>query len=60
MSEISECWRCGTKEAADDIVMCPTCHRGVCRHCSVKISGRGFCSQSCADYFFHGDDDDAG
>ncbi len=54
------CSRCGEADTSLDIAKCPICFKLACRHCSVKISGRSFCSQICANYFFHGDDDGSG
>jgi hypothetical protein len=60
MREIDQCAKCGEEGMELDIQACPICFKGVCRHCAVLVSGRTFCSQSCAEYFFHGDDDDPG
>ena len=53
----SECYRCG-ESGEFQMSSCLICQKGVCYRCSLSVSGRSFCSQACADYFFHGDDDE--
>jgi hypothetical protein len=60
MPDATECCKCGDTGTDSEILVCPICYKGVCFRCSIKISGRDFCSQACANYFFHGDDDEAG
>lgn len=58
MEETGACSRCGESGPEIDVTKCPICYKLVCHRCAVAISGRPFCSQSCADYFFHGDEED--
>lgn len=51
---------CSKCSAGDKValMMCPICHKMVCERCQFSKSGRNFCSQYCAEYFFFGDEDD--
>ena len=54
-----ECSKCKAFREDYDISRCPICLKFVCNSCSLNISGRNFCSQGCANYFFHGDEDES-
>jgi hypothetical protein len=63
MNEAESCSRCGLGallegEQAIQLQKCAICFGLFCRDCSVAVSGRVFCSQPCAEYFFHGDEED--
>ena len=54
-----QCKECAAGE--DDVYLhkCPICHKYICEEHKFTRSGRVFCSQFCAAFFFHeGDDDD--
>ena len=56
---VHECKECG--ESEDDVFLhkCPICHKYICEEHKFVRSGRVFCSQFCAAFFFHeGDEDD--
>lgn len=53
-----QCWRCGTSEEERSLRKCVICFKLYCNECQADRNGRTFCSKSCADYFFFGDDDD--
>jgi len=37
---------------------CSICFRMFCEDCAAVMSGRKFCSKFCAEYFFHGGEED--
>jgi hypothetical protein len=52
---------CSVCEISDDeksLRKCAICFKYFCEDCGVDRSGRWFCTSSCADYFFYGDEDD--
>lgn len=56
---VHQCKECAAGE--DDVYLhkCPICHKYICDEHKFVRSGRVFCSQFCAAFFFHeGDDDD--
>ena len=56
-SVTAACAKCSAAGAKIQLTMCPICHKQVCEKCLVSKSGRNFCSQYCAEYFFFGDED---
>ena len=52
------CPSCGKPCRSDALQTCLICRSLFCRQCSVYGYGRDFCSRSCAELFFHGDEDD--
>jgi hypothetical protein len=52
------CGICGSSEEDRKFHKCPVCFKHFCDDCSVSMSGRGFCSRFCAEYFFFGGEDD--
>lgn len=60
MADIDRCSKCGASGSGVELEKCPICFQKACRACAVNVSGRWFCSMSCSQYFFHGDDDDVG
>jgi hypothetical protein len=54
--------KCNVCEADEDDVYlykCAICHKRFCEEHKFIRSGRAFCSEACAAYFFHeGDEDD--
>ena len=57
MPVTNACSKCSAKGEKVSLMMCPICHKMVCEKCRVHKSGRSFCSQYCAEYFFFGDED---
>ncbi len=55
---MKECKECGLKEDDGYLVKCPICHKMICDAHKYVRSGRVFCSEFCAAYFFYGGDDD--
>jgi hypothetical protein len=43
---------------AQPLVRCPICYKAHCKECGYDHSGRTFCSQHCANYYFFADPDD--
>ena len=52
------CANCERDEQDLRLEKCPICFKMICENCVVRLYGRSFCSRSCADQFFFGDDDD--
>jgi len=59
MPEGRTCVHCGASEAEATLQKCPICFRLVCVACAYRAMGRYFCSRSCSDIFFFGDEDEA-
>jgi hypothetical protein len=57
MPVTNACSKCSAKGEKISLMMCPICHKMVCEKCLIHKSGRSFCSQYCAEYFFFGDED---
>jgi hypothetical protein len=53
-----ECHECKRPETDTRLSKCPICFRYYCDEHSYTMSGRSFCSQFCAEYFFFADPDD--
>lgn len=53
-----ECKRCGAGEEEKKLEACPTCRKPVCNDCLMPFQGKGFCSDGCGMWFFHGEGDD--
>lgn len=49
------CVICKEDEDSVDLKKCPMCLKWYCEDCEYTISGRTFCSQICANFFFFGD-----
>ena len=56
--EQGTCDRCEQNVAAADLRRCVICRSLFCRRCAVMGYGREFCSESCSEFFFHGEDDE--
>jgi len=56
----TRCVQCGTSEDERRLSKCPVCHNMFCDECTARYSGRGFCSQSCGQFFFRDDDESDG
>jgi hypothetical protein len=56
--EIIHCVVC--EKTLDDarLSKCPICFKYVCDEHAYNMSGREFCSDGCARYFFFGDEDE--
>lgn len=52
------CDKCERRASADELHQCIICRSLFCRHCSVMGYGREFCSESCCEFFFHGEGDE--
>jgi|FaiFalFF_MnMetaG_3_1042247.scaffolds.fasta_scaffold08310_1 hypothetical protein len=59
MPEERACTQCGASEVETTLRKCPICFRLVCVACAYRAMGRYFCSRSCSDIFFFGDEDEA-
>ncbi len=53
---MTECVGCGKSDLeAYRLIKCPVCFKHVCDDCAVKLYGRYFCSNTCAQTFFYDD-----
>ena len=52
------CFQCQKSEQEILLQKCPICFKWVCDDCGRHDYGRLFCSRSCAQQFFFGDDDE--
>jgi len=57
---VGTCDKCGIELPIWDLSKCPICGRSVCRRCATFAYGRYFCSNPCAQYFFHAEADEEG
>jgi hypothetical protein len=56
---MKQCKTCAVGEDDAYLHKCPICHKMICDDHKYVRSGRVFCSEFCAAYFFHeGDEDD--
>jgi len=53
-----ECEVCGKTFREWAVSPCPICKKIVCHKCAHLAFARSFCSQACAEFFFHGEDDE--
>jgi len=53
-----ECVHCKKSETEVTLYKCEICFRHYCDDHGYLMSGRKFCSQYCAEYFFHSDPDE--
>ena len=54
------CSKCGKNdEKTTTLTKCPICHKLVCDECRYNISGRYFCSNHCADFFFFEEEEES-
>jgi hypothetical protein len=53
-----ECVVCHRTEPEVRLHKCPICFRHCCDDCAHRAYGRTFCSRSCAEQFFFGDEDE--
>ncbi|MEW5806189.1 MAG: hypothetical protein AB1756_02395 [Acidobacteriota bacterium] len=56
--EVEECAKCKKQEDQVRLQKCAICHKLFCDGCSYRMSGRLFCSQYCAEFFFFGKEDE--
>ena len=52
------CAKCDEILETTTQVRCPICFKNICPDCVRVRGGKEFCSQYCAEYFFHYEDDD--
>ena len=52
------CHTCEKTEEDTRLSRCSVCHRAFCEEHRHVMSGRSFCSQRCAEYFFFADPED--
>lgn len=52
-----ECVTCRKTESEVGLHKCPICFKHYCDEHAYTMSGRAFCSQFCAEYFFFGGED---
>ncbi|MGD8377302.1 MAG: hypothetical protein PVF68_14310 [Acidobacteriota bacterium] len=55
---IEVCAKCDREITENTRVRCPICFKMVCPQCVRAKGGKEFCSQYCAEYFFHYEDED--
>lgn len=49
-----ECVRCGKSDLeVYRLIKCPVCFKQVCDDCAVRLYGKYFCSNTCAQTFFY-------
>ncbi len=53
-----DCLICQASDQDKSLNKCPICFKWVCDDCASRSYGRVFCSKSCANQFFFGDEDD--
>jgi hypothetical protein len=46
------CHDCERTASETRLTKCPVCHRHFCDEHRFVLSGRAFCTQRCAEYFF--------
>lgn len=56
--EKPHCIRCRAPQDEKTLTKCSVCFRMFCEDCAAVMSGRRFCSKFCAEYFFHGGEED--
>ncbi len=54
-----ECVTCKKSDAETRLQKCPICFKYYCDEHGYSMSGRKFCSQFCAEYFFFAEPDDS-
>ena len=52
------CAKCAMKADMKDLTRCPICFKLVCQKCQRSRGGKLFCSQYCAEFFFHYEEED--
>ena len=52
------CAKCNAAMDPSTVIRCPICFKRVCDRCARNKGGKEFCSQYCAEYFFHYEDED--
>ena len=57
-SFVQQCKECAAGEDDAYLHKCPICHKYICEEHKFVRSGRIFCSDFCAAYFFHESDED--
>jgi hypothetical protein len=57
MKSVRVCKTCGRGEKETRLQKCVICHEFYCYKCRVRKFGKLFCSKTCAELFFFGDDD---
>jgi len=55
--DLTSCAKCERLFEKLDLSRCPICFKKVCEDCARKRGGKEFCSQYCAEFFFHYDED---
>ncbi len=56
--EKPECVHCKKSDDETTLRKCPICFKRYCDEHAYLMSGRTFCSQPCADFFFFSDSDE--
>jgi hypothetical protein len=54
------CHVCEKNDAEIKLMKCPICFKHFCDEHAYLWSGRPFCSNGCAEYFYFGDEDSEG
>ena len=52
------CAKCEDPTSDMALTKCPICFKDVCEKCVRSKGGKEFCSQYCAEYFFHYEEED--
>ncbi len=55
---LEPCAKCATRNEKENLTRCPICYKLVCEKCERSRGGKIFCSQYCAEFFFHYEDED--
>ncbi|MFH1176726.1 MAG: hypothetical protein V1750_04905 [Acidobacteriota bacterium] len=55
----NRCIKCGRENPFWAVGSCVICGNAICHRCATPAYGRSFCSERCADFFFHGEGEDA-
>jgi hypothetical protein len=57
-SAVGRCDKCGGEQPTWELIKCHICGHTTCYKCATFAYGRYFCSNHCAQYFFHAEPDD--
>jgi hypothetical protein len=55
---VGRCNTCGREQPTWNLITCPVCGQVSCHKCAKFAYGRHFCSDRCAQYFFHAEPDE--
>ena len=52
------CTVCDEPFEESSLQRCPMCHKMFCERCERNKGGKRFCSQNCAEFFYHYEEED--